>query len=76
MSARATPADGVGYGLAAYALWGVVPLFWPLVARAGALEMLAHRVIWSLVISVVLLLTVGAATGAGGAAASATGATC
>jgi chloramphenicol-sensitive protein RarD len=49
---------GIAYGLAAYALWGAVPLFWPLVSRASALELLAHRVIWSLVICVVLLLTV------------------
>jgi len=49
---------GIGYGLAAYGLWGVVPLFWPLVARAGSLELLAHRVVWSLVISVVLALVV------------------
>ncbi|HEV2928065.1 MAG TPA: EamA family transporter RarD [Propionibacteriaceae bacterium] len=49
---------GVAYGLAAYALWGAVPLFWPLVARASALELLANRVIWSLVICVILLLTV------------------
>jgi chloramphenicol-sensitive protein RarD len=49
---------GIIYGLAAYALWGAVPLFWPLVARAGALELLAHRVIWSLVICVLLLVTV------------------
>jgi chloramphenicol-sensitive protein RarD len=47
---------GIGYGLAAYGLWGAVPLFWPLVARAGSLELLAHRVVWSLVISVVLAL--------------------
>lgn len=49
---------GIVYGLAAYALWGAVPLFWPLVARASALELLAQRVIWSLVICVILLLTV------------------
>jgi chloramphenicol-sensitive protein RarD len=49
---------GIVYGLAAYALWGAVPLFWPLVARAPALELLAQRVIWSLVICVILLLTV------------------
>jgi chloramphenicol-sensitive protein RarD len=49
---------GIGYGLAAYALWGAVPIFWPLVSRASALELLAQRVIWSLVICVILLLTV------------------
>ena len=46
------------YGLAAYGLWGAVPIFWPLVARAGALEILANRIIWSLGICAVLLLTV------------------
>ena len=46
---------GIGYGLAAYGLWGVVPLFWPLVAQAGSIEILAHRVVWSFVISVVLV---------------------
>ena len=49
---------GIAYGLAAYGLWGAVPLFWPLVARAGAIELLAHRVVWSLVISLVLVRTV------------------
>ena len=44
------------YGLAAYGLWGLVPLFWPLVSRASALELLAHRVVWSLVIALVLLV--------------------
>jgi chloramphenicol-sensitive protein RarD len=48
---------GLVYGLAAYACWGIVPLFWPLVAQATALELLAQRVIWSLAVSVVLLLT-------------------
>ena len=49
---------GILYGVGAYTLWGAVPLFWPLVARANALELLAHRVIWSLVICALLLLTV------------------
>jgi chloramphenicol-sensitive protein RarD len=48
---------GLVYGLAAYVCWGAVPLFWPLVARATALELLAQRVIWSLAVSVVLLVT-------------------
>jgi chloramphenicol-sensitive protein RarD len=47
---------GIGYGLGAYGLWGAVPLFWPLVDRAGSLELLAHRVVWSLVISALLAL--------------------
>lgn len=45
---------GLLNGFAAYGLWGAVPLFWPLLKPAGAVEILAHRMAWSLV-------TVGAA---------------
>ncbi len=48
---------GVGAGLGAYALWGVFPLYFPLLEPAGGLEIVAHRVVWSLVF-VGLLLTV------------------
>jgi len=48
---------GIGYGLTAYTLWGGVVLFWPLVRQSTALELLAHRIVWSLVLSILLLLT-------------------
>ena len=41
-------------GVAAYAMWGLFPLYWPLLEPAGAVEILAHRVVWSLVTMVVL----------------------
>ncbi|MFC7220273.1 EamA family transporter RarD [Streptomyces polyrhachis] len=44
------------YGLAAYGSWGVVPLFWPLLKPAGATEILAHRMVWSLPACLLLLL--------------------
>jgi chloramphenicol-sensitive protein RarD len=50
---------GTGFGLAAYLIWGLFPLFWPLLEPAGALEILAHRVVWSLVVVVALLLVAG-----------------
>ncbi|WP_307176915.1 EamA family transporter RarD [Streptomyces africanus] len=40
---------GLLNGFAAYGMWGLVPLFWPLLKPAGALEILAHRMVWSLV---------------------------
>ncbi|WP_037885982.1 EamA family transporter RarD [Streptomyces sp. NRRL S-646] len=40
---------GLLNGFAAYGMWGLVPLFWPLLKPAGALEILAHRMAWSLV---------------------------
>jgi chloramphenicol-sensitive protein RarD len=48
---------GVGAGLGAYVLWGVFPLYFPLLEPAGGLEIVAHRVVWSLLF-VALLLTV------------------
>jgi chloramphenicol-sensitive protein RarD len=48
---------GVGAGLGAYVLWGVFPLYFPLLEPAGGLEIVAHRVVWSLLF-VGLLLTV------------------
>lgn len=47
---------GTLYGLGAYGLWGLFPAFWPLVGRAEALELLAHRVLWSFLVSVALWL--------------------
>jgi chloramphenicol-sensitive protein RarD len=43
-------------GLGAYALWGLFPLYFPLLEPASGLEIVAHRVLWSLLF-VGLLLT-------------------
>jgi chloramphenicol-sensitive protein RarD len=51
---------GTAFGLAAYLWWGLFPLYWPLLEPAGAVEILAHRVVWS-VLAAVLLLAVGEA---------------
>jgi chloramphenicol-sensitive protein RarD len=40
---------GILFGLLAYGVWGLFPLFWPLLEPASAPEILAHRVVWSLV---------------------------
>jgi chloramphenicol-sensitive protein RarD len=47
---------GVLYGAAAFGLWGLFPLYWPLLEPAGAVEILAHRMVWSLVVVAVILL--------------------
>ncbi|MCX3061077.1 EamA family transporter RarD [Streptomyces beihaiensis] len=39
-------------------MWGLVPLFWPLLKPAGSVEILANRMAWSLVVVVVALLFV------------------
>lgn len=47
---------GVWYGATAYVVWGLFPLYWPLLEPATAVEILAHRVLWSLVVVLVILL--------------------
>ena len=47
---------GLLYGFAAYGSWGVIPLFWPLLEPASPAEILANRMVWSLVACVLLLL--------------------
>ncbi|WP_282694312.1 EamA family transporter RarD [Streptomyces sp. CC208A] len=47
---------GLLYGIGAYAMWGLVPLYWPLLKPAGAGEILAHRMVWSFVFVGLVLL--------------------
>lgn len=47
---------GLGAGIGAYVLWGVLPLYFPLLQPAGAVEIIAHRVVWSLLFCFVLLV--------------------
>ena len=49
---------GLTFGAAAYLIWGLFPLFFPLLEPAGAPEILAHRMIWSLVVSALVLTVV------------------
>jgi chloramphenicol-sensitive protein RarD len=53
---RRTPARrGAAYGAGAYLLWGLFPLYWPRLEPSSSLEVLAHRVLWSLVVVGLLL---------------------
>ena len=49
---------GVLLGVTAYLLWGLFPLYFPLLKPATPLEIVAHRIIWSLLF-VAILLTFG-----------------
>jgi chloramphenicol-sensitive protein RarD len=46
---------GLLYGTAAYLLWGVFPLYFPLCEPAGTIEILAERMAWSLVVMLLVL---------------------
>lgn len=50
---------GVIYGLGAYLMWGVLPIYWKLLHEVPALEILASRFIWSAVFVGLLLSLMG-----------------
>jgi chloramphenicol-sensitive protein RarD len=50
---------GFFFGVAAYGLWGLFPLYWPHLEPAGAIEILAHRVLWSLATMTLLVVLLG-----------------
>jgi chloramphenicol-sensitive protein RarD len=50
---------GLGYALAAYLSWGLLPLYFKALKHVPALEILAHRVIWSLALLAALLAARG-----------------
>lgn len=45
---------GYVQAFSAYALWGIFPLYWKLVANVPSVEVICHRIVWSLVVLAVL----------------------
>jgi chloramphenicol-sensitive protein RarD len=50
---------GVWLGAAAYTLWGLFPLYWTQIESIPALQIIAHRIAWSFVVLVVLIVATG-----------------
>lgn len=46
---------GLAFGLLAYALWGVLPIYFKQLAAVSALDIVAHRIVWSLLFLALLL---------------------
>ncbi len=46
---------GILYGIGAYTLWGLLPIYWKSLQAVPAPEILANRMVWSLVFVLVLL---------------------
>ncbi|WP_310719422.1 EamA family transporter RarD [Streptomyces lydicus] len=55
MQPRSDQRAGLAYGVAAYTMWGLLPLYWHLLDAASPSEILAHRMAWSLPVAVVIL---------------------
>ena len=46
---------GLLYGLGAYVLWGLFPLYWPLLKPATSPEIVSHRAVWTMVFCFIIL---------------------
>ncbi|MFT4937810.1 MAG: chloramphenicol-sensitive protein RarD [Paraglaciecola sp.] len=51
--------SGVFLALAAYSMWGFAPIYFKLLKDMPALEILMHRIVWSMVVLVLLVLITG-----------------
>lgn len=47
--------SGIAYGIGAYIIWGLLPLYWRWLDRASAFEILANRAVWSLLVCILFL---------------------
>ncbi len=47
---------GILYALGAYALWGILPVYWKALQRVPPIQILGHRVVWSFALLGVIIL--------------------
>ena len=47
---------GLLFGFSSYILWGLFPLYWPLLEPANPLEIVAHRAVWTPVFCLIVLI--------------------
>lgn len=53
---RSVHSTGVLLGVTGYLLWGMFPLYFVLLDTVAPLEVVAHRIIWSLIVVILILL--------------------
>lgn len=54
-SKRSEHSLGLIFGVGSYVLWGLFPLYWPLLEPANPLEIVSHRAVWTLVFCLIVL---------------------
>ena len=47
--------SGIFYGVSAYVIWGLLPIYWRWLDQASAFEILSHRAVWSLTFCILFL---------------------
>jgi chloramphenicol-sensitive protein RarD len=48
--------NGILYGIGAYALWGFFPIYWKLLHRIPAAQLIGHRIGWSFILLMLVIL--------------------
>ncbi|MEV7606484.1 EamA family transporter RarD [Paenarthrobacter sp. NPDC089322] len=54
-SVRSESTAGILFGIGAYGLWGLLPLYFFVLMPAGAIEIVANRIVWSLLFCALLI---------------------
>ena len=52
----------VWHGVAAYAIWGTFPLYWALIRHVPVPQVMGHRIVWSCLVLLALVLGLGRRT--------------
>jgi len=47
---------GIWYGVGAYMLWGVFPIYWKILRMVPALEVIGHRINWSFILLIIYIV--------------------
>jgi chloramphenicol-sensitive protein RarD len=47
---------GIWYGIGAYLLWGVFPIYWKFLHEVNAVQVISHRIAWSFVVLMIYIL--------------------
>ena len=59
VSTKSGAGSGIAFGVGAFLVWGTFPAFFGLLDFADPLEVLAHRVVWTLVLMLIVLAVLG-----------------
>jgi chloramphenicol-sensitive protein RarD len=59
VSTKSGSSSGIAFGVGAFLVWGTFPAFFGLLDFADPLEVLAHRVVWTLVLMLIVLAVLG-----------------
>lgn len=57
-NSQSASSAGLLFGLGAYTSWGLFPAFFPLLKPASAFEVLAHRIVWTLLFMIIVIVAV------------------